>query len=382
MDFSFSEEQEAVRDLARRIFADRIDPERQKQLESGPEWFDLDLWQELGRAGIPGIALPAEHGGSGLGLMEVWLVLEEQGRALAPVPLLPSLVLAGLPLSEFGTPEQKSSLLPGLASGERVLSAAFHEVGPSNPSQPRTSARPDGADGSDWRLEGEKVCVPAAHLAERILVPARTGEGTVGIFLLDPNASGVKLERQETSSREPQFRIELSGATVAADDVLGDPRAGGPLVEWTVERGILGLCAIQLGVAEEALRRTAEYTSSRKQFSRLIGAFQGVSLRAADAYIDVEAMRSAFWLAAWRVEAGLPAAAEVAAAKWWACRGGHRVVHTAQHLHGGIGADVDYPIHRYFLWSRQAELALGGASQQLARIGALLAAGGREESAS
>ena len=134
----------------------------------------------------------------------------------------------------------------------------------------------------------------------------------------------------------------------------------------------MGLCAIQLGVAEEALRRTAEYITQRKQFNRPIATFQGVTMRAADAYIDIECMRSTLYQAAWRLSAGLSAGPEVAAARWWACRGGQRVVHTAQHLHGGIGSDVDYPIHRFFLWSKQLELMLGGASQQLARLGRML----------
>jgi len=103
---------------------------------------------------------------------------------------------------------------------------------------------------------------------------------------------------------------------------------------------------------------TAEYTCNRKQFERPIGSFQGVALRAADAYIDVEAMRSIYWEAIWRLTEGLPATAEIAAAKWWACTAGHRVVHTAQHLHGGIGADVEYPIHRYFLSAKQVGLLL------------------------
>ena len=149
-----------------------------------------------------------------------------------------------------------------------------------------------------------------------------------------------------------------------------------------MERGQLGLCAISLGVAEEALRRTAEYASSRKQFERPIGAFQGVAMRAADGFIDVEAMRSTYWQAVWRVDQGLPAEAEVATARWWACRAGHRVVHTAQHVHGGIGADTDYPIHRYFFWSQHLEVSLGGASEQLARIGALMTQGPPEEESS
>jgi alkylation response protein AidB-like acyl-CoA dehydrogenase len=141
------------------------------------------------------------------------------------------------------------------------------------------------------------------------------------------------------------------------------------MVEWIRDRALVILCATQVGVVEEALRSTAEYTSGRKQFGKPIATFQGVALRAADAYIDVEAMRATAVQAAWRLARGLPASKEVVAAKWWASRGGHRVVHTAQHLHGGMGADVDYPIHRYFLWWKQLDLTLGSSGRHMARLG-------------
>jgi alkylation response protein AidB-like acyl-CoA dehydrogenase len=396
MDFALTDEQEAIRGLARQIFADRVTHERLRALEDGPEWFDLALWKELGQASVPGTSLPERYGGSGLGLLETCIVLEELGRALAPVPLLPTVVLGALPIAEFGSEAQRAEWLPGVVSGDVVLSAALQEETVGDPTKPRTSARRAAADtgnanspnanppnanleGEGWILDGEKICVQAAHLARRILVPARTGNDRVGVFLVDPSATGVTLERQLTVHREPQYRLTLSGVAVGAGDVLGDPENGAGIVEWMVSRGQLALCAIALGVAEESLRRTAEYASSRKQFGRQIGAFQGVALRAADGFIDVEAMRSVFWQAVWRVEAGVSARAEVAAAKWWACRAGHRVVHTAQHIHGGIGADTDYPIHRYFFWSQHLEVSLGGASEQLAQIGAWMAQGPGEE---
>jgi hypothetical protein len=218
-----------------------------------------------------------------------------------------------------------------------------------------------------------KECVPAGLLAGLLLVPARTEQG-VGVFLVEPGAPGVVLEEQIATNREPHARLCLEGARVGGEALLGDPGRGGEIVDWILDRALVGVCAIQLGVAGESLRRTAEYTKARRQFGRPIAAFQAVSLRVADAWIDLEAMRSTLLEAAWRLSAGLPARAEVAAAKWWASRGGQRIAHTAQHLHGGIGADVDYPIHRFFLWSKHLDLTLGGAQRQLARLGAFLVA--------
>jgi alkylation response protein AidB-like acyl-CoA dehydrogenase len=370
VDFSFSEEQEAVRALARQIFGDHVTHERLMQIEAGGEGFDRELWSALAEANLLGAALPEEFGGSDLGFLDLCLILEEAGRVVAPVPLLPAIALAGLPLAEFGSREQKEHLLPGLIAGETLLSAALVEAASGDPARPRTAAR---REGPRWRLEGEKLCVPIGQLARRVLVPARTEDGGVAVFLLDPRAPGVEMQAQVTTNREPQARLLLAGAEVDEGDLLGDPGQGEQIVRWIEERALLGLCALQLGIAEQALRATAEYTSTRKQFGRPVASFQGVALRAADAYIDVEAMRSVYWQALWRLGEGLPARPQIAAAKWWACIGGQRVVHTAQNLHAGIGSDVDYPIHRYFLWAKQVELSLGGAGRQLARIGQELA---------
>jgi alkylation response protein AidB-like acyl-CoA dehydrogenase len=160
---------------------------------------------------------------------------------------------------------------------------------------------------------------------------------------------------------------------VPAEDVLGDPESGGPVLHWLLERATVACCAVVAGVCEEALRLTAEYTKTREQFGRPIASFQAVGQRAADAYIDTEAVRITALQAAWRLASGLPAAEEVAVAKFWAADAGQRVVHAAQHLHGGMGVDRDYPLHRYFLWAKQLELTLGGATEQLRHLGALLA---------
>jgi acyl-CoA dehydrogenase len=199
------------------------------------------------------------------------------------------------------------------------------------------------------------------------LVPARTPAG-VRAFLIDPTGDGVTRERAETTNHEIRTHLHLSNAPAEA---LG----GDGVVEWVRERALVGLCSLQVGVCEEALQMTAEYASNRIQFGRPLSTFQGVALKAADAYIDTEAMRATLWQAAWRLTEGLDATQEVLVAKWWAADGGQRVVHATQHLHGGMGADVDYPVHRYFLWGKQLSEELGGASAQLARLGSAIAAG-------
>ncbi len=369
MDFSFSEEQEAVRDLTRRILSDRVTHERIRALEASGAWYDAELWSELARANLPAIVLPEKLGGAGLGPLEVALVLEEVGRKLAPVPLFATLALGAMPLVEFGSEAQQRKYLLPVAEDAAILTAALQEYASLDSAAPRATARRDGAG---FRLEGEKICVPAAHLARVMLVPARTQEGGVGVFLVEPGAAGLKLERQIATNREPLSRVELGGVRVGPEAVLGSLERGAEILDWMLQRALLGLSAIQVGVAEAAMRHTAEYVIERKQFGRPIGSFQSAQHRIADAYIDVECVRSVVWEAAWRLAQGLPAALQVGAAKWWACLAGDRVTHTAQHLHGGIGADTDYPIHRHFLWSQQLLITLGGPSQQLADLGARL----------
>jgi acyl-CoA dehydrogenase len=369
VDFSFSEEQQDLQGLATQILEGELSHERLKEVEGGEENFDRELWAKLAEAGVLGIALPEAQGGGGYGFLEVALVLEQVGRTVAPIPFYAAAV-AALPIARFGTDAQKDALLPGVADGTTIVSAALTEIG-TDPLHPVTTAKPDG-DG--WLLDGVKDCVPAGPLADRVLVPARTADGKVIVAIVDPAAAGVTRERQDTTNHHPEARLTLAGVRVGTGDVLGTADTGAEILEWTVERATAALCAIAIGICEEAVRMTAEYTKTREQFERPIATFQAVGQRAADAYIDTEGVRLTAWQAIWRLSEDLPASTEVAVAKFWAADGGQRVVHAAQHLHGGMGVDRDYPLHRYFLWAKWLELSLGGATRQLLTIGRHLAA--------
>jgi 3-oxocholest-4-en-26-oyl-CoA dehydrogenase beta subunit len=367
MDFSYTEEQESLRQLAARLLGERFTDELRKQFRHAAEPYDRQLWSALAGAGLLGTALGVQSGGSGLGFTELCLLLEEQGRTLAAVPLLATLVMGALPLQRFGSAVQQA-LLPRVASGELIMSAALEEPGGGDLMQPRLSAR---RTLGGWRLSGAKVCVPYGVQAQQLLVSALTAEHGARLFLLGRDTPGVTLAPQVSTSGEPQAQLILtevelpSAAQVNAADALS----------FTLQHARVALAAQQLGVVEEALRRAAVYVSERRQFGRPIGSFQAVQHRLADCYIDVEALRSVYLRAVWALDAGRPAAAEVLAAKWWAARAGHRVTHAVQHVHGGMGADVEYPVHAFFLKAKQLEIALGGGGQLQAEIGAALAAG-------
>jgi alkylation response protein AidB-like acyl-CoA dehydrogenase len=371
MEFSLSEDQTSLRDLAAQVLGDGSNDETLRAFAADPRSYDRDLWHTLAQTGLLGAGIDAEYGGSGFGLFALGLILEEQGRTLAPLPLLSTLVLGAMPIQKFGSEEQKARWLPAVVRGEAILTAAIDEVRGVNPTRPMLHAE---RDGRGWRLNGMKSAVPYGADAQLWLVPAMAGSAPA-MFLVDPQTPGIEASLQRSTSMEPQVQIRFADCRVTDADMLGSVEQGESIIRWTVQCGQVGLCAIQLGVTAEALRRTARYTQERVQFGRPIGSMQAVQHRAADAFIDVEAMRSTYLRAAWTLSRNEASVTEIATAKYWAAIGGHRVVHAAQHLHGGVGADISYPIHRYFLTATQVGLALGGAQPMLALIGSEIAAG-------
>jgi len=372
MDFLLNEKQQELAALCRLILADQATPQRQREVEAGGDRFDPLLWADLARAGILAAALPEALGGAGLGLLEQCSVLAEIGRTVAPVPYLASIVLGAGAIARFGTPAQQERWAAPAGRGELILTAALSEEDGDDPRTPTATAErvPGG-----WLLTGTKTAVPAGQRAEEFLVPAATATG-VAVFLVAPDEPGeVVVQPQRLVDGDVAGRLELTRVELADDRVLGSPAAGAEITGWLVSRATVGLCALQLGVVARALELTSEHAKNRVQFGRPIGSFQAVTQRLADAYIDVEAVRLTMWQAAWRLAAGLPAETEIATAKFWAADAGHRVAHTAVHVHGGIGIDTDYPLHRYFTAAKRAEFELGGATTQLLRIGAALASG-------
>lgn len=360
MDFELPEAARDLAGLTRTIVSDQLTEQRLRDVEAGGDRFDRSLWTDLAGAGVLAAALPVDVGGAGYGLLEQCAVLVELGRAVAPVPYLASIVVAGSTVAEFGTQKQRDRWV---RPGELVLTAALTEE------EPTTATQVSGG----WQVNGVKATVPAGCVADLFLVPASTEHGP-GVFCVTPQDPGVAVQRQEIVDGDSEGLLELDKVFLSSDRLLGEIGSGQAIADWVGTRATVGLCAAQLGVTERALELTAQYAGQRVQFERPIGTFQAVAQRLADGYVDVEAIRLTLWQAAWRLVEGLPAATEVATAKFWAADGGHRVAHTAVHIHGGAGIDKDYPLHRYFVATKRNELSLGGATAQLRRIGSTLAA--------
>lgn len=368
MNFDLSEEQQVIKDLALQIFAGQATVERVKVVEKS-DGFDREMWEQLANSGIQALCVPEEFGGSGFGAVELSLALMGQGRHVAPVPLWLSGV-AALALADFGSPAQQAAHLPGIATAETVVAIALAEQGANdvmNPTAIGTTA------GGRVRIEGFKPAVPFAQHATLALVPVML-DGAPQVALVDPRAAGVTLSPVATTNREPQAHMELN-LDIPVDSILGHGAGidGREALRSLYEHSLAALAAIQVGVAEGSLALTATHLSGRTQFGKPLSAFQATTQRAADGYITTEAMRVTALNAAWRLSEGFDARRDVAVAAYWASEGAQQVVTAAQHLHGGIGADVDYPVHRYFLWGIQLASVLGSASAHLSRLGNLIA---------
>jgi alkylation response protein AidB-like acyl-CoA dehydrogenase len=376
MDFNFAEEDSAVAELARKILEDSTTNDRLKDIESRDVVFDADLWKSLADSNLLGTAIPEAQGGMQMGFFALGLLMYEVGRCVAPIPAYASLVLGGLPLARFGSDAEKAEWLPRVATGEVILSAALTEIDSSDPMRPATRAtRSDGG----FVLSGEKSLVPAATLADRILIPATTAEGNIILAWVMTGAAGLSIEAQLSSDRQPHGFVHLDAVAVPEADCLGGTEDGAVRLAWLIEHATAARAMTQLGVTERALEMTADYGRERVQFDRPIGSFQAFHTRAADAYIMVEALRLTAWEAAWRLSKGLDASEHVSVAKYWAAEGGQFASFACQHLHGGIGIDVDYPLHRYFIWATQIEHELGAAPHQLEKLGELIATEGMPE---
>jgi len=361
VDFTPTEGQTDAAQLAKQILADRCTVDRLAEVEKQGDRFDRDLWKDLGDAGLLGLGVPEEHGGAGLGILELVSIVEEAGRVVAPLPIATH-VVAALTLAEYGDSPQRS-ILGDAATGSTILTAAVAEPHATFPAHPATTAV---AEGGTWRVTGVKTSVVAATDAALVLVPASTDQG-VRVFLVDPQASGVTLEEQRITGGERAARLQLDGATAEALDSLVAHR-------FLVDHLSVAWAAEQLGVCEGALALTAEYARTREQFKRPIGSFQAVSQRLADGYIDVRGLDLTVTSAAWRLSEGLPAEVEVATAKLWAADTGHKLAHTTVHVHGGVGIDLDGAAHRYFTTAKRLEFLLGGTTAQARTVGRILAA--------
>jgi len=372
MDFTTTEASEDLGGLVRTITESVCTTDHQRDLDGQDERFDRDLWSKLIDADILSTAAPESLGGGGFGVLEQVAVLVALGRQMAAVPYLESAVLAAGALAKFGSEQLQQDWAVAAVNGEKILTVALDGDMGDGP------VRATG-NGSEYRLTGTRTQVGYGPVADAFLVPAETDSGT-RVFLISAADPALTVTSLDTTGHGSVGHLELQGVELGTDRIVGGDQ-GGAVVAWLTTHGTLGRSAFQLGVLERALELTAQYAREREQFDRPIGSFQAVSSRLADGYIDIKGLRLTLTQAAWRLSEDStasgkdpqPATIDVNTAAFWAADAGHRVAHTAVHVHGGVGVDTDHPVHRYFLAAKQTEFAVGGATGQLLRIGRELA---------
>jgi len=357
LDLDFGPEQDMLRETVRGVLASACPLRMVRELEDDPLGYSTDLWTQLGKLDLVGLLLPETHGGSGMTLLEGVVLYEELGRALAPVPHFVSAVLSGGALAAAGSPALQERLLPGVVSGDTVLTPAWLE--PGNGYGPRgiqLRARPDGP--GSYRLQGTKRHVAFASGASAFLVLARTGDAAeaVDLFVVDAASAGVSRTQQMTIASDAQYDVSFDDVLVSDGDRVGTPGSGWSTWDRVMHEGIVLLAAQAMGGAQQALEITVQYAKDRKQFDKPLGAFQALAHYLADAQTAVDGGTTLVHEAAWAASNGRAVAKLAPMAKLFACNTYRDVTAMAQQVFGGIGFTLEFDIQLYFRRAKQLQM--------------------------
>ncbi len=376
MPLLLTEEQSMLRDSARGLISDKAPVAHLRKLrdERDAAGFSRELWATFAEMGFAGLLIAEEHGGSGLGAVEAGIVMEEIGRTLLPSPFLSTSVLAASVLSRGGSAAQKSEHLPKIADGSLLASLAIDEGAKH---RPLNTAMQAARAGNGFKLNGAKALVVDGHVADLLIVAARSA-GAAGerdgltLFLVDPKAKGIAIERTMMVDAHNAARINFDNVAVDADHVLGEVDGGAALLDGVLDLGRGAVASEMVGLSEEVFGRTVTYLKERKQFGKAIGEFQALQHRAAQLYIEIEITRAAVLKALQAIDSHAPnAAAAIAVAKARAGTTATRAVQEGVQMHGGMGMTDQFDIGFFMKRARVCEELFGDANyhiDQLARL--------------
>jgi 3-oxo-4-pregnene-20-carboxyl-CoA dehydrogenase alpha subunit len=362
MDFALDQSQQEIAGLAAHL------------LDRAGEQAETEGWRTIVDGGLLGLALPEQYGGDGLGLCEAGLVLTEVGRRALAVPVLATLALGALPLTRFGTPRQQEAFLPRVVKEGLVLSAALHEPSDPLPTRPRTIAR---RDGDHFVVTGIKVSVPYADRADRVLVPVTIPDDGTALLIVDPRATGVGVLSTPSAGHEPHHRLALDGVRVPVADLVGD-RTGAAVVRDLYQVAVVAAALTADGLLAGALALTAAHVAERRQFGRALATLQAVAQQIADVYVSSRALHLAAWSASWRLAEGPDRGgdcdqgalgADAAVAGYWVGEQLRPALAACHHLHGGLGLDRSYPLHRFAAAADELTRFVGGPERGLELLG-------------
>ncbi len=376
MNFGFSEEQELLRNTARKFFENECGSDTVRRLMETPEGISAELWKKLAEQGWLGLIYPEQYDGTGLGLVDLVVLMEEMGRAVAPGPYFSTVLLGGLAILEAGGEGQKKEWLPKIAGGDKRVALAWME--PSAQLGPAGVTLAAGQRGETFTLSGTKLFVHDAHTADALVVAARTRPGAgadgVSLFLLPKGTKGLEVTLLPTMDQTRKLcEVACSDVTVGADALLGAAGAGWAPLSRVLDRATVALCAEMCGGAQKVLDMTVEYAKIRQAFGRPIGSYQGVKHRAADMLVDVENSKSITYYAAWALDENSPEAPlAVSMAKAYVSDAYRRVAAAGIQLHGGIGFTWEHDLHLYFKRAKGSEFTFGDATHHRERVAQLV----------
>lgn len=362
MKLKLTEEQEMLKKTARDFLADKCPKAFVRQMEESETGHSKGLWQDMVRLGWVGLAFPEKYGGGGMGFLDLVVLLEEMGRACLPGPFFSTVVLGGLTILDIGSEEQRQEYLPQVIRGEKIFALALTEPGFRNcdGSAVTVTATPDG-DG--YAINGTKLFVPDAHIADYLLCVARMSpENGIAVFIADARSPQVRCTLLKSIAGDKQYEVVIDRLPVPGNAILGGPNDGVGTVQKIIERAAVAKCCEIVGNMQRVLEMTLDYAKERKQFDRPIGSFQAIQHYCADMATDVDGARLAAYQAAWMLDKGLPCTEEVAIAKVWICGSSQRVMNLAHQIHGAIGVSMEHDLHFYTRRAKAAESAFGDAN--------------------
>jgi alkylation response protein AidB-like acyl-CoA dehydrogenase len=364
MDFGLNEQQIMLQTSAREFVNTEYSDKILKEMANDPRGYTPELWNKMAELGWMALSIPEAYGGIG-DFLDLMVVLQEMGRAGLISPFFSSVVMGASTIIESGNEEQKQKYLPAIAEGKKIFTLALLEK--SIQYTPEAVQLEAKANGNGYILNGRKLFVPDANSADYIIVAARTQDG-ITLFVVDGKASGVTCNLLETFTPDKQSEVILQNVAVSQEDVLGVVNRGWAGVEKVLEKGAIATCALMVGGMERILDLTVTYAKDRNAFGHPIGTFQAIQHRCANMLMDLETSRFSTYQAAWRISQGIPAAKEVAIAKFWANQSYNRMAASAHQVHGGIGFTEDHVLHWYTKRARAQEFAYGGINFHLDKL--------------
>ena len=364
MDLGFSEEQEMLRTSARDFLANECPKDLVRQMADDERGYTPELWRKMAELGWMGLAFPEEYDGMGMSFFDLIILLEEMGRACLPGPFFSTVVLAGLTVLDAGTEEQKKDLLTKISNGDLIMTVALTE--PSARYDAASVAVKATPDGDDYVINGTKLFVADANVADIMVCVTRTTEGAspedgITLFLVDAKSPGIETTLLKTIAGDKLCEVAFDNVRVPKTNMLGEPDKGWPVVERILEKATAALCAQMVGGAEATLEMSVNYAKERVQFGRPIGSFQAIQHHCANMVTDVDGSKYITYEAAWKVSEGLPATMEVSMAKAWVTQAYQRVTLLGHQIHGGIGFTEEHDMPLYFKRAKAAEATFGDA---------------------